>query len=149
MAELTQSIPLRTTNTYTSSKGKPISYYVGRVAFWLLIVLILLYTLFPAYWAVATSLKTSAELNQTPPLYFPKSMDFSHYRAVFDDDNFTVALKNSVIVSVVTVIMALVIGSLAAYAIGRFRFRGKSPVMYLILSMTMFPAIAILGSLYT
>jgi trehalose/maltose transport system permease protein len=142
MAELTQSIPLRTAeSTYTGTRRKPIQFYIGRVAFWLLIVFILLYTLFPAYWAVATSLKT--------PLYWPRSMDLSHYRAVFQDDNFTVALKNSVIVSITTVIVALVIGSLAAYAIGRFRFRGKSPAMYLILSMTMFPAIAILGSLYT
>jgi trehalose/maltose transport system permease protein len=150
MAELTQSIPLRSSESaYTGTRRKPIQFYVGRAAFWLLILLILLYTLFPAYWAVATSLKTSAELNRTPPLYFPKSMDFSHYRAVFDDDNFTVALRNSAIVSITTVVLAVVVGSLAAYAIGRFRFRGKSPVMYLILSMTMFPAIAILGSLYT
>jgi len=44
---------------------------------------------------------------------------------------------------------ALTIGSVAAYALGRFRFRGKSPVLYLMLSMTIFPQIAILGALYT
>jgi trehalose/maltose transport system permease protein len=149
MVELTQAIPTRTqTTAYTSARRKPIGYYVGRVLFWVLIVLILLYTLFPFYWAVATSLKTSAELNQAPPLYWPKSLDFSHYDAVLHNGTFIKALRNSAIVAVLSVVIALVIGSLAAYAIGRFNFRGKQPVLYLILSMTMFPAIAILGSLY-
>ena len=149
MAELTQAIPTRTQATaYTSARRRPLTYYAGRVGFWLLIVAILLYTLFPFYWAVATSLKTSAELNQAPPLYWPKSFDLSHYDAVLHNGTFTAALKNSAIVAVASVLVALVIGSLAAYAIGRFNFRGKQPAMYLILSMTMFPAIAILGSLY-
>ena len=46
-------------------------------------------------------------------------------------------------------LISLTIGSVAAYALGRFRFRGKSPVLYLMLSMTIFPQIAILGALYT
>ena len=46
-------------------------------------------------------------------------------------------------------LLSLAIGSLAAYALGRFRFRGRSFVMYLMLSMTIFPQIAILGALYT
>jgi trehalose/maltose transport system permease protein len=53
-----------------------------------------------------------------------------------------------VIVSVTTVVISLALGSLAAYALGRLKFRGRTPVLYLILSMTMFPQIAILGSLY-
>jgi trehalose/maltose transport system permease protein len=149
MAELTQAIPARSQVTaYTSARRKPFSYYIGRVLFWALIILILLYTLFPFYWAIATSLKTSAELNQAPPLYWPKSLDFSHYDAVLHNGTFVKALRNSAIVADSSVVIALVIGSLAAYAIGRFNFRGKQPVLYLILSMTMFPAIAILGSLY-
>ncbi|MGN6030467.1 MAG: carbohydrate ABC transporter permease, partial [Thermomicrobiales bacterium] len=46
------------------------------------------------------------------------------------------------------VVLALLIGTLSAYALGRLHFRGKTIVLYLILSMTMFPAIAILGSLF-
>ena len=46
-------------------------------------------------------------------------------------------------------LISLAIGSLAAYALGRFRFRGRSFVLYLMLSMTIFPQIAILGALYT
>jgi trehalose/maltose transport system permease protein len=46
-------------------------------------------------------------------------------------------------------LLSLAIGSLAAYSLGRFRFHGKSFVLYLMLSMTIFPQIAILGALYT
>ena len=46
-------------------------------------------------------------------------------------------------------LLSLAIGSFAAYALGRFRFRGRSVVLYLMLSMTIFPQIAILGALYT
>jgi trehalose/maltose transport system permease protein len=46
-------------------------------------------------------------------------------------------------------LISLAIGSLAAYALGRFRFHGRSFVLYLMLSMTIFPQIAILGALYT
>ena len=46
-------------------------------------------------------------------------------------------------------LLALAIGSLAAYALGRFRFRGRTATLYLMLSMTIFPQIAILGALYT
>jgi len=46
-------------------------------------------------------------------------------------------------------VLSLAIGALGAYALGRFRFRGRLPVLYLVLSMTMFPQIAVLGALYT
>ncbi len=148
MAELTQAIPLRSETTAYTTRKKPIQYYIGRSLFVLLIILILIYTLFPFYWAIATSLKTSAQLNAAPPSYWPREITFDHYRSVFNNGGFTKGLQNSAIVALSSVLLALLIGSLAAYAIGRFNFRGKTPVMYLILSMTMFPAIAILGSLY-
>ena len=149
MAELSQAIPVRSNITaYSTARRKPMMYYVGKAAFWLLVLLILIYTLFPFYWAIATSLKVSSALYKTPVPYWPDPITWDNYRAVFRDDDFVIALRNSAIISIASVALALVVGSLAAYAIGRFNFRGKTPVMYLILSMTMFPAIAILGSLY-
>lgn len=149
MAELTQPVAVRRSATaYTASTRRPITYYISKAAFWLLVALILIYTLFPFYWAIATSLKRSSDLFKTPVPYWPDPLTWDNYRAVFRDDDFVIALRNSAIVSIASVLLALAAGSLAAYAIGRFQFRGKTPIMYLILSMTMFPAIAILGSLY-
>jgi trehalose/maltose transport system permease protein len=149
MAEFTHAVPVRSSVTaYSKPQRKPASYYLGKTAFWLLVALILIYTLFPFYWAIATSLKRSSDLFATPVPYWPDPLTWDNYRAVFQDDDFMIALRNSAIVSIASVALALAVGSLAAYAIGRFNFRGKTPIMYLILSMTMFPAIAILGSLY-
>ena len=64
------------------------------------------------------------------------------------NNDFIRALQNSVIVSVGTVAISLLIGSFAAYALGRMQFRGRTAVLYIVLSMTMFPSVAILGSLF-
>jgi trehalose/maltose transport system permease protein len=121
---------------------------IMRGLFWLLIVLILIYTIFPFYWAIVSSLKSGNELFETPVAYWPKRLTFDNYLAVFENPNFLYALRNSALVVVSTVTLALVLGSLAAYAAGRLQFRGKNFMLYLILAMTMFPAIAVLGSLY-
>jgi trehalose/maltose transport system permease protein len=121
---------------------------IGRIFFWILIILILLYTLFPFYWAIVSSLKPSSELFDTPVAYWPKTVTLDNYRDAFSNPVFPLALRNSVIVTVSTVALALLIGSVAAYALGRLKFRGRMFILYLTLSMTTFPAIAILGSLY-
>jgi trehalose/maltose transport system permease protein len=129
-------------------RGLPIGQIVGKILFWILIVFILLYTLFPFYWAIVSSLTPSSLLFNTPASYWPNQIDWSHYEFVLRDNNFLRALQNSVIVSVGTVTLALLIGSFAAYALGRMQFRGRTAVLYIVLSMTMFPSVAILGSLF-
>src|SRR4029450_6555992 len=119
-----------------------------QVLFWVLVVFIIIYTIFPFVWAVLSSIKPNAELFRTPVDYWPSMINTSFYEFVLANGDFLRALRNSVIVSVTTVVIALALGSLCAYAMGRLKFRGRTPVMYLILSMTMFPQIAILGSLF-
>lgn len=129
-------------------RGFPIGQIVGKILFWLLIVFILIYTLFPFYWAVVSSLTLDSQLFNTPASYWPQQIDWSHYQFVLRNDDFIRALQNSVIVSVGTVAIALTFGSFAAYALGRMQFRGRTAVLYIVLSMTMFPSVAILGSLF-
>src|SRR4029077_6173385 len=81
--------------------------------------------------------------------YIPHHPTLQHFRDVLSSDFFRRALLNSTIVAGSVTLISLAIGSIAAYALGRFRFRGKSFVLYLMLSMTIFPQIAILGALYT
>jgi trehalose/maltose transport system permease protein len=121
----------------------------NRALFYLLVALILLYTMFPFYWAVKSSFTPSNDLFRTPVEYVPSRPTMQHYATVFRNRTFLQALVNSTIVAGSVTIISLVIGAFGAYALGRFRFRGRSPVLYLVLSMTMFPQIAVLGSLYT
>ena len=89
------------------------------------------------------------ELFLTPVKYIPTDPTLDHFRDVLSNDNFQHAFVNSTIVAASVTILALAIGSLAAYALGRFNFRGRTATLYLMLSMTIFPQIAILGALYT
>jgi trehalose/maltose transport system permease protein len=120
----------------------------GKTAFYALVGVILLYILFPFYWAVVSSLKTDTELFQPQVTYWPQNLTFENYGKVLTNDLFLRALLNSAFLSGTVTLLALFFGSLSAYALGRFKFRGRSLVLYMILSLTLFPAIAILGGLF-
>lgn len=119
------------------------------VVFWIIVLIIAFYTLFPFYWAIASSLTPPSRLFDTPTQYFPAQPTLNAYITVFNNNTFRRALLNSAVVSAVTVLLSLAIGAFGAYALGRMNFRGKTLILYTVLSMTMFPAIAILGSLFT
>lgn len=122
---------------------------VTNILFWLIVAVIIIYTIFPFYWAIVSSLTPPSDLFNTPVRYFPARPTVTAYGTVFQNETFRRALVNSAFISLTTVIISLAIGSLGAYALGRLKFRGRTIVLYTILSMTMFPAIAILGSLFT
>lgn len=141
MASVTAPSPVR---------RKPVSLWqlLNRALFLLLVAVILIYTIFPFYWAIVTSLKPSGQLFDTPVSYWPRTLTFENYGSVLGTSDFQRALLNSAVVSISTVVLSLLIGSLAAYALGRLQFRGRSMILYTVLAMSMFPAIAVLGSLY-
>jgi trehalose/maltose transport system permease protein len=115
---------------------------------YLLVAIIAIYALFPMYWAIATSFKTENEMFSRAT-YLPQSPTLDNYRYVLQDNTFLLVLRNSAFVAGSTAVLALIVGSFAAYALGRLRFRGRTALLYLVLSMTMFPAISILSGLYT
>src|SRR5690349_1970425 len=120
-----------------------------RSPFYFLVIIIFIYALFPFVWAIRSSITPDNALFATPLQYFPKHPTLDNYKAAFQTDFFWHSLINSAIVAITVTLLSLLVGSLAAYALGRFRFRGRGFVMYLMLSMTIFPQIAILGALYT
>ena len=120
-----------------------------RLPFYFLVALIFVYALFPFLWALRSAFTPDNALFTTPLQYFPKHPTLDNFREALEASFFRHALINSTIVAGSVTLLSLAIGSLAAYALGRFRFRGRSFVMYLMLSMTIFPQIAILGALYT
>lgn len=127
----------------------PIGRLGRKLPFWLLVAVIFVYAVFPFYWAIRSAFTPDSDLFVTPVKYFPTHPTFTNFREVLSTKDFQHALINSTIVAGSVTLISLAIGSLAGYAIGRFRFRGRSAVLYLMLSMTIFPQIAILGALYT
>lgn len=135
--------------------SKNMTAVIGRILFYLLVIVIAFYLLFPFYWAINSSLKTENQLAMTPTTYLPRdpasgelAFTFQNYEAVFQNESFVRGLLNSAIVAVSTTALALAVGAFASFALGKLRFRGKTPSLYLILSMTMFPQVAVLTGLY-
>ncbi|WP_438013970.1 carbohydrate ABC transporter permease [Sorangium sp. So ce315] len=119
-----------------------------RAVFYLLVAAIVVFTVFPFVWAFVSSIKPDDELFTTPVRYWPDRVTLENYRLVLENGEFQTALLNSVIVAVSVTALSLAVGSLAAYSLGRFRFRGRSVVLYTVLAMTIFPQIAVLGALF-
>lgn len=119
-----------------------------KVIFYGLVAVIAIYALFPIYWAGVTSFKTENEMFSRAT-YLPQNPTWKNYEYVLRDNTFLLALRNSAFVAGTTAVLSLMVGSFAAYALGRLRFKGRTALLYLVLSMTMFPAISILSGLYT
>jgi len=130
-------------------RKSPLGRLIMRIPFYLLVAVIFVYALFPFYWVVRSSFTPEVNLFQTPIQYIPAHPTLANYRGALSANFFTHALLNSAIVAGSVTLLSLAIGSSAAFALGRFKFHGRSFVLYLVLSMTIFPQIAILGALYT
>jgi trehalose/maltose transport system permease protein len=131
-----------------TEQKNPITQLLGRVGFYLILAAIILFTLFPFYWALNSSFKTEQELFE-PASYLPRTFTTINYESVLSDNNFRQALFNSAWVSGATVLLSLVVGAFAAYALGRLQFRGRTAMMYVVLAMTLFPQISILSGLFS
>lgn len=104
--------------------------------------------LFPAYWMILTSFRRGVDIRSTKPSFIPIPGTLGNYRKVFERDFFWTAMKNSLIVTSLTLAMALVIAFLAAVALSRFRFRGRTAFLAMILVVQMVPAEALVISLF-
>jgi multiple sugar transport system permease protein len=127
-------------------RAAPSGGHKRRPLLWVGVVLTIAYCLAPFYWLVNTSLKTGAELNTSK--IFPAHPSLDNYSSIFSNSAFTDALKTSAIVAGASTVLALSIGSFAAYALARLRFRRKFLLLAIILSITTFPAIAIAAPLF-
>ena len=78
----------------------------------------------------------------------PPNPSLANYESIFKNDDFMRALLNSVIVSLVTTVLSLIVGSFCAYALARLRFKGKFLILATVLSITTFPAIAIAAPIF-
>jgi multiple sugar transport system permease protein len=113
---------------------------------WIAVVAIVIFCLFPFYWLINMSLKAGSDLQSSR--IFPAHPTLTNYKAIFENSDFTFALRNSAIVALSTTILALVVGSFCAYALARLRIKGKILILGLVLSISTFPQIAIAAPLF-
>jgi multiple sugar transport system permease protein len=118
----------------------------GQV-FWIIgSVIIVVYALIPILWIISLSFKSPQTL--TDKRFIPSDWTWENYRSIFSTDLFTRALLNSVVVAVISTFLAVLLATLAAYAIARLDFRGKTFILSLALAIAMFPPVSIIGPLF-
>jgi len=101
---------------------------------------IIVFCVFPIYWIVSASLKTSAEASQMPPAWWFQP-NLENYFNAFENRNLGRFVLNSVIVASGSTVLAVAMGSLTAYSFSRFSFKREKDLTFWILSTRMFPPI--------
>jgi multiple sugar transport system permease protein len=117
------------------------------------LVLLLAYTLIPMAWMLITSLKTGFAAMQYPPQWWPKEPTLDNYTRLLDPRgsvgrDFLRYFWNSLVVSTLTTVLAVVVAVPAAYAFSRFRFPGRTVLFFSVLLRNMFPAVIFLVPLF-
>ncbi|MGE0116732.1 MAG: carbohydrate ABC transporter permease [Dongiaceae bacterium] len=113
--------------------------YAGAVA-------LTLFFVFPVYWLFIISFKTPDEIFAFPPVWYPKSIQFDNFRVLFKDGD-AVTVWNSLVLAGVSTIIAMVLGTMAAYSLVRFKTGGENLAVWII-SQRMMPPIAIVFPIF-
>ncbi|WP_405864407.1 carbohydrate ABC transporter permease [Streptomyces sp. NBC_00005] len=103
---------------------------------------------FPVYWMVITALRPSSEILSYDQKVWPTSVTLGQFRRAMDSPNFWDNAKASIIISAGTVVLSIAVGLIAAFAVGRFRFWGRKPLMVVLLLVQMIPATSMLIPIY-
>ena len=116
----------------------------------MLAVLIALVLLFPMLWMLNTSLKTEAEIFLNPPTFYPHTLNLKSYIAQIETGDFNMfrSFLNSLIISLGSMLIAVVLAVPASYAIARYRFRGNRSVLLGFLVTQMLPVSVLLTPMF-
>jgi multiple sugar transport system permease protein len=109
---------------------------------------VVLFAVLPLVWIFITSLKRETDI-VTPVLqYLPQRITLENYSTLWRRSDFPVLIKNSAIVAVMTMVICILLGALAAYGISHYRFRGRNQLLLFFLVSRMFPVVLLLIPLF-
>lgn len=115
---------------------------IGRkVVLPIAVALTVIFCLAPILWQLLTSFKVNADIAAIPNVYFPTRFTLDHYRSLFERRPFLNYILNSAIVSFASTLLALGVGSPAAYALARLKLQGERWILAGVLIVTLFPPI--------
>jgi N,N'-diacetylchitobiose transport system permease protein len=111
-------------------------------------VLVLLVTVFPIYWMVATGFKRGVDILSFDPKWLPFPGTLENYRSAIGKPYFLQDVRNSILVVLATVLISLALAFLAALAAARFRFRGQAALIVMLIVVQMVPLEALIIPIY-
>lgn len=112
-------------------------------------IVVILWSLFPVWWIIALSFKRPADIGTDGGKFWPTHWTWENYQGIFQTAQFTRALINSIGIAVISTAIAVVLATLAAYAVARLRFPGKGLLIGMSLMIAMFPPISLVSPLFS
>ena len=109
-------------------------------------LIVLLYALVPVLWIASLSFKPPGTIQDGR--FIPQQWTLDNYRGIFRTDAFTSALINSIGIGLIATVIAVILGTMAAYAIARLDFPGKKILVGVALLIAMFPQISLVSPLF-
>lgn len=97
----------------------------------------LMFVSFPLYWIFITAFKPESEIMSRDVSYWPRSFTLQNFAAAWKNAGFSIYFKNSLLMSLIGIVLIVTISILTGYCLARFQFKGKS-LVYLILLCTQF-----------
>lgn len=124
----------------TTIKSNIIAYGVA--------VILILFCIFPIYWMLITSLKTSTEIYKIVPTFWPQKLTLEGYVELFAEKGYIKNVANSILVSMIVAFGSIFISMPAAYAIARIKFKGRKHISKGILISYLMPRTVLFIPLY-
>ncbi|TET48291.1 carbohydrate ABC transporter permease [Candidatus Aerophobetes bacterium] len=121
---------------------------VKRILLYLGVVTLVLFCLFPFLWMISSSFKTTFELYGAPPTYYPHKFTLASYIELFKGTFFARWFINTCIVAIGTTLLCILVASVAAYSLTRYKYPGRASFANFILVVYMFPPILLAIPLY-
>ncbi|MDJ0598854.1 MAG: carbohydrate ABC transporter permease [Crocosphaera sp.] len=110
-----------------------------KIILYLGVLFVIIFFMAPIIWQILTSIKTNEAISAIPNVYLPKTITFEHYFELFQRRPFALYIFNSALVSIISTVICLVIGSPAAYVLARIKLPGKNIILALVLIISLFP----------
>jgi multiple sugar transport system permease protein len=129
------------TDFFRVPRGMRARRRVAHVAIYATLVAVTVVMLFPIAWMLTVSVRPNVEVMKIPPAWIPSVFTLDAYRTVFGSGRYLRTFANTYFVALAVTLISLFIGSLAAYALARFDFRGKRAVLMFLITTQMFPLV--------
>jgi multiple sugar transport system permease protein len=110
-----------------------------QIIFGVCVLLVVIFSLTPILWQLVTSIKLNEDISAVPNVYFPTKITFNHYLELLNRRPFLLYILNSALVSIISTMLCLLVGSPAAYALTRLRLPGEKIILSGVLIVTLFP----------
>ena len=151
LAKGNASAKLRAGRFTRAGRRRTSADFLRDTALWIIVLIFFL----PALWIILTSMRPNVEINTRPPVWIPSSLDFTSYKILFGmptpegafgmGASIPVAsyAQNSVVIALVSTVIALTLGTLAGYVFARFRFRAKNGIFLSMMLLRAVPGVAL------